>query len=136
VFHAGAYFLLGLVAIVIFGMVSSGVNETMFTVHFWGTLVLILPSSLAANFAFCRLFRKRTWRKEGWRAWLAGFLGIVLTWGGMVLLVATGFRPPAGLREVFGDFAEFLYPVGGLVFLSNLALFLVWLIPSRGQGAG
>ena len=131
VFYAGAYFLLGLAAIFVVGLLSSSVTEDAFTVHFWGTWVLVLPTSFAANFAFCRLFRKRTWRKEPWRVWLAGFLGIVWTWGGMVLLVATRFRPPAGLRELLGVFAEYLYPAGLLVLLSNLALLAAWLIPSR-----
>jgi hypothetical protein len=104
--------------------------------HLWISLIVFLLA-MAANQAFVRMFKRRTWRNERWRKWVAGGLGLVLTWGGMFLLEGLRVRVPDTLRTLVGPMAGFVHYGGWFVLLSNLGLLVAWLIPSRrGQGGG
>lgn len=132
-----SYFLLGVPLILLvrgfLGGYPYGLGEAIQVVFYYAfaCALAVLPTAVVANLAFARLFRGRTWRNETWRPWAAGILGIVFTWAGMVVLVVVQGQPPRFIRELLGGMADFINILGWFVLLSNLGLFLAWLIPSR-----
>jgi hypothetical protein len=132
-----AYFYLGCPLLLLLIAVLSGYHDPVaegiqFLFYFaLVCIMLVFPPAVFANLLFVRLFQRRTWRNEPWRAWVAGARGLLISWGGMFLLGNRLGRPPELLRELLGGAAEFFHILGWFVLLSNLGLFLAWLIPSR-----
>jgi hypothetical protein len=131
-----AYLVVGLVVILIAGLlvvIAHGVSEFLgafMLLHVWLCMCLF-PVAMVSNMVFVRIFKRRTWRHETRRKWVAGGLGVVLTWGGMILLEVFGIRTSEILRTLFGPMAEFLHYCGWFVLLSNVALLVGWTVPSR-----
>jgi hypothetical protein len=107
----------------------------LFVIQFYGCLCIFVMS-MVANLVFVRIFKKRTWRNEKWRKWVAGGTGVALTWGGMLLLAITGSRPSEILQRLLGGMAEVVHHTGWFVLLSNLGLLVGWMIPSRRPPGG
>jgi hypothetical protein len=102
--------------------------------HVFLTLCVVLPTSFLANCFFVRWFRRRNWRGEMRRYWAAGFLGISVTWSGMVVYWNHGLGLPIVYYQLFGvGLALTIQALSTFVPLSNLGLLLAWLLPGRKQ---
>src|SRR5262245_29008846 len=127
------YFTIGAILAIGGGMMlGRGIDTAsgFFFGHLFLSGLIIWPAALAASFAYVRLLPRRTWRGETWRSWVAGCLGILMTWIGIALLDFYD-GPPRALHQAVGRVAMIFYVPGWIVLLSNLALLLAWLIPSR-----
>jgi hypothetical protein len=127
-----AYFVVGLAFILLLSL-WQGTPELLgifFVIHFYASLGIFLVA-MVANLVFVRIFKRRTWRAEKWRKWVAGGTGVVLTWGGMILLAITRSRPPEILQGLPGGTAEVVHQAGWFVLLSNVGLLVGWMIPAR-----
>ena len=100
----------------------------MLLIHLY-SLVVVLPAALVANFAAIRLFRRRSWRREPWRAWMAGAVSAPLVWAGSYVLMVA-YNPPEFLERTC-DAGRILYFLGSIVLFSNLGVFLAWILPER-----
>ena len=128
-----AYLAAGVPAALMVGVFADrgfGVTFAFMMYHLW-TTALLFPTAFVANLAFVRLFPRKTWRMERWRGWIAGGLGVILTSGGFDLVLNLTQRTPEMFRGMFGSAGTGVYLAGWFVLLSNLALLVAWLIPSR-----
>jgi hypothetical protein len=92
--------------------------------------VVLLPAAVVANFVAIRIFRTRSWRREPWRVWIAGILGVPLVWGGTLGWMRIQGRPPDFVMNL-GPVAASLYGAGIIMLFSNLAILIAWLLPVR-----
>jgi len=132
--YSVSYFLVGATLIVALGLIfaghdSLGTAAMLLFCHFWISALVFL-TSLPANMVFVRLFPRRTWRKERWRARDAGALGVVFVVAGLLAGMSM-FEPPALIRDYLGEFAFVLNALGWFILFSNLALLVAWAQPSR-----
>jgi hypothetical protein len=128
------YFLLESVLALAVGPFLMGWGTVGFLVVLLVTVLMSFPTALFANMVFARLFGFRTWRKEQWRHWTAGALGVVLTTVG-ILLVGVVIRPPPFLFDLPGQSGGLLYGFGWFVLFSNLPLLVAWSLPGRRRAA-
>lgn len=106
----------------------------MLIVHLY-SLIVVLPAALMANFVAIRIFRRRSWRREPWRAWVAGFISAPLAWAGSYgLMMLQGWLPEILQRA--GEDGRVLYFLGSVVLCSNLGIFAAWSLPGRKRAGG
>jgi hypothetical protein len=130
--YAKAYALAGLPTVLIFGAIWGDTEYGNFTIvfvfiHFLSVMV-VWPAAIVANFAALRLFRPRSWRQERWRGWVAGSLGVPFCRGGLALWPQIQSASPEPLRHL-ADQGNLPYFLSVLVFFSNLAVLIGWILP-------
>lgn len=106
-----------------------GVGIVFLLINFCG-LFAMMPAAFVANFVAVRALRSRSWRREPWRAKVAGYLGVPLVWGGTLVWLGIQDRPPK-MMGLFGNAAPLVYGLGIVVLFSNLAVLIGWMIPSE-----
>jgi amino acid transporter len=98
------------------------------------SVLVILPAAVVANFIALRVFRPRSWRREPWRAYVAGILAVPFCWGGSYLWLILDVDAPPIVREL-GEWGKVILVAGMVILFSNLALLVAWLLPSRKRPA-
>lgn len=130
--YVRSYCLAGLPMVIAIGLLWGDSQYGNLTVAFliahYFFVIIVWPAALFANFAALRLFRPRSWRGEPWRGWVAGILGVACCWGGIILWPKVEEISPPQFRQAGGELGM-LYGIGVLVFLSNIAVLLTWLLP-------
>jgi hypothetical protein len=117
--YVRAYLSIGLVGLV---------YPPAFVAHLL-SLIIVVPGALVANLFFVRLFPRKSWAREPWRGWFAGFAGLMSAWvGTMTWLSATHWSPYGGSR--FGAWGTTIYLLSIPVLFSNLGV-LIGYLPAR-----
>lgn len=114
--YVRAYLTLGIVGLVV---------PPVFVAHLL-SLIVVVPGAIVANLFLVRLFPKKSWTREPWRGWLAGFAGVMSAWVGTITwLDATDWSPYRVSR--FGAWATVIYLLSIPVLFSNLGVLIGYL---------
>jgi hypothetical protein len=128
-----AYFVCGALASILIAVtfVDKGTFlPDVFTGHFIISACILFPCSFVLNCVLVRWFRRRTWRGEARRYWLGAFLGVLITWGGIVLIVLEGLGTAIYLAMVHSIDSTTL-ALSWLMLLCNLSMVTAWLLPGK-----
>ena len=121
--------VLGLVEVFFHESGTVGMFEALLFFHFVPILSM-LPAALLGNFVVLRVLGWRTWRREGWRARVAGILAIPAVWiGSWWILPLARKSEPASFRSIAQQWGIPVFLLVGAVTFSNLALLSAWLLP-------
>src|SRR5688572_27484461 len=120
--YIAIFSLAGLFLGVALALFTIGTGITgVFAILIIGTIysvIVILPTAVFANFIALRVFRPRSWRREKWRAWVAGLLAVPFCWGGPILWLYLEPELPAMLRWLGGDWGRIFYGSAVVILFS------------------
>jgi hypothetical protein len=106
-----------------------GVFEALLFFHFV-PIISMLPAAILGNFVALRVLGWRSWRRERWRARVAGILAIPVVWaGGWVSYPLALKIAPWTVRSIQAEWGIPIALLGGVVTFSNLCLLAAWLLP-------
>jgi hypothetical protein len=131
--YIGAYFLAGFpllgVLSVILAQTEMGIVWPYLAVGHFVSLVVLYPAAVAANFVALKVFRPRSWRRQSWRGWVAGVLGIPFCWAGVVVWGRLPVIGPGVVHGVARAWVDGITMSGAVILASSLALLVGWLLP-------